>query len=116
MRYDKYDPVSGGFRGKLAAAYTGSEVAIGVGLDTNGRVVPGAGTTGIVGVLIMTRTQRALDPVDSMTSGEIVEFGGDPGTVYTADTTTGAIGTTAADATHVRVGFTTDDDRLIVRV
>ena len=116
MRYDKYDPVSGGFRAPLAANYTGVETAIGVGLDANGRVVPGAGVTGVIAVLISTRTRKALDYVDCMTAGEIVEFGGNSGTVYTANTTTGAITTGAASATQTPVGFAVEDDRLVVRV
>ena len=60
--------------------------------------------------------KAAGDPIDVMTSGELVEFGGAAGTVYTADTTSGAIGTTAASATKTKVGFTVEADRLIVRV
>jgi hypothetical protein len=54
--------------------------------------------------------------VDVMQEGELVNFGGAAGTVYTALTTTGAIAAVAADATHIRVGFTAEADRLIVRV
>jgi len=114
-RIDKYDPVSGGFRAALAAAYTGAAAPIGVGLDTNGRVVAGAGTTGIVGVLCKPDNAAAGDIVDIMTAGELVEFAGDAGSIYTADTTTGALGVTAADATHIRVGFAVEATRLIVR-
>lgn len=115
-RYDKYDPVSGGFRAPLAAAYTGSETLIGVGLDVNGRVVPGAGNSGLKGVMVNPLDKRAGDIVDVMTDGEVLEFPGVAGTSYTALTTTGAIGTTAADATHVRVGFTVEATRLVVRM
>lgn len=125
-RYDKYDGVTGGFRAKLAADWTGSENLFGVGLDTNGRVVVGAGTTGIIGVLckpagapLTGATIKAGTPVDVMTSGDVVEFlagAADPGSVYCADTTTGVISLTAASATKTPVGFTTDADRLVVRV
>lgn len=116
MRYDKYDPVDGGFRAPLAADRSGSETAIGVGLDVNGRVVPGAGNTGIVGVLINTRDMKAGDIVDVMRDGEIVEFGGDPGTVYTAAEADGVISDDAVGTGQVSIGFTVEGDRLIVGV
>lgn len=115
-RIDKYDPISGGFRAPLAAAYTGSSTPIGVGLNAAGRVVAGAGQTGIVGVVCLPGNHEALSPVDVMTDGELVEFAGAAGTVYTADTTTGVIGTSAQSATKVRVGHTVEATRLVVRM
>lgn len=115
-RIDKYDPVSGGFRAPLAAAYTGAAAPIGVGLDTNGRVVAGAGTTGLVGVLCKPDNAAAGDVVDVMTAGELVEFAGDAGSAYTANTTTGAITTAAASATQIAVGFAVEASRLVVRM
>lgn len=115
-RYDKYDPVSGGFRAALAADYAGSETPIGVGLDVNGRVVPGAGNTGIVGVMVKVSAANAGDIVDVMTDGEIVEFGGQAGTVYTATEADGTVATTAPAAGIIAIGFTVEADRLIVRV
>lgn len=54
--YDKFDPVIGGFRAKLAAALTlvdGSIGPVGVSLDTAGRVVVGtAGQSGLIGILV----------------------------------------------------------------
>ena len=115
-RIDKYDPKSGGFRAPLAGTWAGSATPIGVGLDSNGRVVAGAGQTGIVGVLCKPDAAAALDIVDIMTHGELVEFSGAAGTRYTALTTTGAIASTAADATHIQVGYTVEATRLVVRV
>jgi len=115
-RIDKYDPIDGGFRAPLHAAYTGSNTPIGVGLNSSGRVVPGAGQTGIVGVICLPDDKAAGDIIDVMTDGELVEFAGAAGTVYTTDTTTGAIGTTAQSATKVRVGFTVEATRLVVRM
>lgn len=122
MRIDKYDPIDGGFRAPLAANYAGSANAIGVGLDANGRVVVGGeGTTGIIGVIcnpssnVPGATTKAGDPVDVMTDGEIVGFGGVAGTKYYANPTTGVISTSAA-AGQVYVGHTVEADRLIVRV
>ena len=123
-RYDKYDGTTGGFRAKLAADFTtvaNLNKAFGVGLDTNGRVVIAAGTTGIRGVLILTKKKYAGDVVDVMTAGEVIEF--DPvtpgtlapsGTNYTALTTDGTIATTAADGTHIGVGYTVESGRLVV--
>ena len=115
-RIDKYDPISGGFRAPLAAAYTGSETPLAVGLDTNGRVVAGAGTTGIVGVVALPASKLQYDIVDVMTDGELVEFAGDAGTKYTANTTTGAITNGAESATQVPIGFCVEATRLVVRV
>lgn len=115
-RIDKYEPKAGGFRAPLAGAWTGSEDPIGVGLDTNGRVVAGSGTTGIIGVLCKPDDAVARSIVDIMTNGELVEFDGDAGSSYTADTTTGEIDATAAGAGQVSVGFTVEAERLVVRM
>lgn len=112
-RYDKYDPVDGGFRALLAANWTGSDTPFGVGLDVDGHVVKGAGVTGVVGVLIKTGDALAGQPVDIMRDGEIVEFGGDPATLYYAHVGTGVISDTVSVAP---VGFTVEDTRLIVGV
>lgn len=97
-RYDKYDPKVGGFRAALAADYllANVEKVLAVGLDSSGRVVVGAGQTGVVGVLVLTKARKAGEVVDVMTAGEIVDFGrtvgtpgtdhGTPGTVYYAGT------------------------------
>lgn len=125
MRIDKYDPKSGGFRAPLAAnqASTPGQVgdadaAIGVGLDVNGRIVPGAGNTGIVGILVLTRAMNAGEIVDVMTDGEIVEFGGVAGTTYYAAAADGVINTVApaVGANGTRLGRTVEGDRLVVRV
>lgn len=123
-RIDKYDPKVGGFRAKLladraatsGALGAGADAPIAVGLDNQGRVVPGAGTTGILGILILAKAAKAGDTVDVMKLGEIVEWPGAAGTVYTALTTTGVIGTAAVDATHTRIGSTVEATRLVVDV
>lgn len=115
-RIDKYDPISGGFRAPLAAAYTGAAAPIAVGLNASGQVVtPTDSNCGIVGVICSPYDKAAGDVIDVMTAGELVEFGGSAGTVYTANTTTGVISTTAASATQTPIGFTVEADRLIVR-
>lgn len=115
-RIDKYDPVDGGFRAPLAAAWTGQAAPIGVGLNSSGRVVPGAGQTGIVGVLCKPDDAKLGGIVDIARDAELVEFAGVPGTVYTANTTTGVISNAAASATQIVVGFTVEATRLIVGV
>lgn len=115
-RIDKYDPVSGGFRAPLNAAFTGAAAPLGVGINSSGRVVAGAGQTGIIGVVCSPRDHAAGEWIDVMTDGELVEFGGAAGTAYTANTTTGVVSNGAASATQTKVGFTVEADRLIVRV
>jgi len=115
-RFDKYNPVSGGSRAPLAAAYTGAVAALAVGLNSSGRVVAGAGQSGIVGVVAIPTNRAAGDVVDMMRSGEIVDFIGAAGTVYTANTTTGVISATAKSATQIPVGFTVEATRLVVNV
>jgi hypothetical protein len=118
-RYDKYEPYAGGFRAPLAAAVTSGNgfVAYGVGLDTNGRVVLGAGNTGIIGVMIAHGAKAVGDYVDVITSGEVVDATGlTAGTKLTANTTTGAISNGATSTTQVPVGFTVEATRIVVRV
>lgn len=123
-RYDKYEPKGGGFRAAILAdrakstgviGGTAAVCAIGVGLDNAGRVVVGAGTTGIVGVLVLSSDKKAGDIVDVMTDGEIVEIGGVAGTIITANTTTGVLSTTAVSGSQIRVGFIAEAGRMIVR-
>jgi len=76
-RFDKYDPVSGGFRAKLNAALLAANVGkvYGVSINTSGRVVVGgAAVTDVLGVICPTQPMAAGDVIDVMTSGEITEF------------------------------------------
>lgn len=123
-RYDKYDPVSGGFRAPLnadlaATSKTGNGNPIYVSINTSGRVVPGGdvGSATRVGVLCTTEDKKAGDIVDIMTSGEIVEYAdGDAGDIITGLTTApGTVDDVAVDATHIRVGHLVEATRLIVR-
>ena len=116
--YDKYDPISGGFRALLNADMAAMTQPIAVSLNTTGKVVAGTGgQTGLVGVLMLDRAMRAGDQVDVMTNGEIVNITGiTAGQPVTALNTTGALGTTAADSTHLKVGWTVEASRLIVRI
>ena len=140
-RYDKYDPINGGFRAPLAADLTfdaaghyGPKV---VSLNASGQVVEGtAGQSGGVGVLIKNVPLfpnlgnipgavnaavpiggKAGNYVDVMTDGEIV---GVPGLVAGQTYYAAANGTLTATAptagTHGwKVGHTVEADHLIVR-
>jgi hypothetical protein len=117
-RFDKYEPKAGGTRAPLAAdlaVITGNPV--GFGLNTSGQAVPGAGNTGIIGVVCNTKAKKAGDIIDIMTDGDCVDCVSPlvAGTVITADTTTGALGVTAASATKTPVGYTVEATRLVVR-
>jgi hypothetical protein len=120
-RYDKYEPFAGGFRAPLLAAVVSANgfVAYGVGLDSSGRVVLGAGNTGVIGLFIAHGAKAAGDFVDVMTDGEAVDFTGlTAGTVYYANGTTGALETSApaAGANKTRIGQTVEATRMVVRV
>lgn len=116
-RYDKYEPKAGGFRAALNADMVkNAGNPLGVGLNTSGRVVVGAGNTGVLGVIVITKDMKAGDIVDIMTDGECVDLAGfTAGTVYTANTTTGVLSNAAASATQTPVGYTVEATRLIVR-
>lgn len=118
-RYDKYDPISGGFRAPLAADWGSGDVAVvrAVTLDGNGRVVKVAAADTAEGALVIDQPMAAGDIVDVMTAGEIVEVGLAAGTVYYSKTD--ATLETAAPATganKVKIGRTVEADRLVVRV
>lgn len=132
-RYDKYDPKVGGFRAFLAVDWLPEDLnkVVPVGLDVNGHVVKGPGQTGFVGVLVLTRVIKAADePIDVMTSGEIVEYPtaaapAAPGAVIFGDgngsaNESGAAADVPASATRVRIGHTVESRtgkgaRLVVR-
>jgi len=123
-RYDKYEPKGGGFRAALAADQVALNGAVGtatgplgVDLDVNGRIVAGAGVSGIVGVLVTTKAFKAGDILDVMTDGEITDCasGTVAGTSYTANTTTGVITSAAVSASQIRIGHTVEATRLVVR-
>ncbi len=118
-RFDKYDPIGGGFRARLAAGWTVADgTPVGVGLNISGQVVAGAGTTGIVGVVALVG-EAAGDTVDVMTHGEIVEVddtgftGRAAGIPVYVVPGTGAL-TNVATA-NIKIGHMVEADRLVVR-
>lgn len=120
-RYDKFNNKSGGFRAALETTINGANVGVplGVGLNASGRVVVGAGNTGIVGVLVVDSAKSAADVVDVMTGGEIVDCVGlTAGTKYFAVNATGVLSTVApaVGVNAVKVGSTVEATRLVVRV
>lgn len=128
-RYDKINPKNGSYRASLAADFPANKVehCVGVGHDANGRLVIGAGVTGIKAVLILTKAYKAGYRCDPMVSGEIVEFGpsdtgkvagvdfAEPGKNYFAHADGTVTATKSTDGVYV--GHTVDNgQRLIVRV
>ena len=103
-RYDKYEPIAGGFRARLEADLTGVSASgewgpKAVSLNNAGRVVVGTGgVSGLVGIVVKNAPkqpagrfsttlqgapnsrawlgQKAGDTVDIMTNGEIVDVQG----------------------------------------
>lgn len=123
-RVDKYNPKVGGYRATLAADVIEDQLErlYGVGHDAQGRLVIGAGVTGIKAVWVWTKSMKAGKRCDTMTRGEVVEFGptagdpgedfGVPGTNYYSD----ASGNITATPGGVYVGHTVEGQRLIVDV
>lgn len=135
-RYDKYDPINGGFRAALAADLTfdanGEMGPKGVSLDANGRVVVGtAAQSGFVGVLVKNVPKspalgniagavqaavpiggKAGDIVDVMTAGEIADV---PGLVAGQKYYVAANGDLGTTNTNPIAGWTVEAGRLVVR-
>jgi hypothetical protein len=142
--YDKYEPLAGGFRARLAAPLplTNGGFIGAVSLNASGRVTPGTGgQSGVVGVLVKNVAKgpvgswgtdlgggtpnpnapignRAGDQVDIMTNGEVVNL--DPtafpaGSKVYAAAADGALSTTGGAGT-VLIGFTVEAGRLVVRL
>jgi len=121
-RYDKYNPVSGGFRAASAIAWVEADLAKiwAVGLDASGNVVKGAGNTGVVGVVVLTMAKGIGDILDVMTDGEIVGAALSDGTTAIAAGTavyavpgTGLLSVTATS--NKKIGHTVEATRLVVR-
>lgn len=141
-RYDKYEPIAGGFRAPLAADLTfdaaGHFGPKAVSLNASGQVVVGtAAQSGCVGVLIKNVPLypnmgnipgavnaavpiggKAGNVVDIMTAGEIVSIPGlVAGTTYYAAADGSLTATPPVAGTNSTIiGFTVEADRLVVRV
>lgn len=125
-RIDKYVPEVSGTRAALAAPLAGGDIGkiVGVGLNANGRIVKGAGNTGIIGVLVIN---SAADNVagrilDVMSLGDIVDTPANlpAGTVFVVVDSTGVVSAAAGANPTVAVGssyvgHTVEAGRLVVR-
>jgi hypothetical protein len=120
-RFDKYDPVSGGFRAPLNAAILAADVdkIQAVSINTSGKaVIGGAAETAVMGVICPTRAMAANEVIDVMTHGEIVEATITGGGAFTAGAIVyaHAAGTVDATATAGKiVAKMAELDRMIVR-
>jgi hypothetical protein len=120
-RIDKTESAVGVVRGSLNADISSGSwnKPLAVGINSSGKVVLGAGQTGIVGVAIFDKTNyRAGQVCDIFKLGDIILSGSDvlaAGTAYTANTTTGVITNAAVSGTQVAVGFTVEADRLVLK-
>lgn len=144
-KYDKYDPIAGGFRARLETALSltnGSIGPVAVSHKASGRVVVGdSGQSGLVGVIVKNVARgpvgqwgtdlhggtpnayapvgaQAGDVVDVMTSGEIVDLDKDDfpaGTAFYANSDGSLAAAADADEGAIFVGHTAEAGRLIVR-
>jgi len=120
-RYDKYDPYDGGFRARLNAALTSSNVGkiYAVSINSSGRVViGGTGLVDIRGLICPTEAMAAGAAIDVMTDGEIVEATTTAGVALTAGLQYCHIDGTvdSVSASGKAIGFTVELTRIIVRV
>lgn len=119
-RVDKTNSQVGVVRAPLNADIAEADwnKVIGIGINSSGKAVKGAGQSGLVGIAIFDRTNyRAGTPCDIFRLAEVIVWGTEllaAGTVYTLNTTTGVLSNTAASGTQIRAGYTVEADRLIV--
>lgn len=134
-RYDKYNPISGGFRASVSTAWNATSGpagvtdlfrVTGVQLNASGRLVRATSALAACGIIVVHGAKGATEIVDVMTQGEVVELdaldiqGGTAptaGTAYYLDTTAGRLTATApaAGVNAYRVGYTVEASRLVVR-
>lgn len=125
-RFDKYDPVSGGFRVALGWAPVASEVGdiIPVTVNGSGVAIKTTAATDICeGVVCMSSLLNQGDKVDVMTDGEIVDVTANDGVTGAA---TGAVAYAGAGVVNVtapgagvngtKIGRFIEAWRLVVRV
>lgn len=120
-RIDLTEPHVGSSRARLAAAWLAADIGVitGVGKDANGRLVKGAGNTGIIGVVCLGQAFPAGKMVDILSSAEVVggvNLGAGAavaGTSYTISAA-GVIAATAAGVAG-NLGHTETVDRLVIR-
>lgn len=135
-RYDKYGPITGGFRAKLNAAWNATSGPTGVTdlnriicveLNGSGRIIKATNALTAVGIVIVNRPMVAGDVVDVMTNGEVVEIDGNDvqggvaptaGQRYFFDATASRLALVpgpTAGVNYFLVGRTIEATRLVVR-
>lgn len=124
-RIDKTESSVGVVRGTLNADIANTEWnrLRAVGINSSGKVVLGAGQSGIVGIAIFDRTKyRAGSRVDIFKLGEAILTNDSTensillaGTRYTANTTTGVVSSAAATGTQISIGYTIEADRFVIQ-
>jgi len=119
-RWDKTDPVDT-IRARLNVDWLAADIGVpvGVGINASGKLVKGAGNTGVVGVVILSKARKAGEPVDIIKRGEavggtqvIVATAALAGTSYSISAT--GVVTAEAAGTRGTLGFTVEVDRLVV--
>lgn len=131
-RYDKYEPLSGGFRAPLSIDWPSADLnkIVPVSLNASGKVVKGTGgQSGLVGIVCLTGYQTtplgtwtglryANDIVDVMQDGEVVELTGlIAGQRYFAAADGNSLVPASGTITGLQlVGWTVEATRMIVRV
>jgi len=121
-RYDKYDPVSGGFRAKLAAAVVTAKVSViqAVSVNASGQAAIGGTTLDLIrGVICPVRTMAAGEVIDVMTAGEIVEITTTAGVAFSAGNVLYAHADGTVDATATAglpIGQVIEADRVVIRL
>lgn len=135
-RFDKYNPVSGGFRAPLNIALTAVSGPSGVtdlnrilcvSVNSSGRIIKAVAALEVVGVIVANQAMAAGDIIDVMTDGEIVEMGGadiQGGTAAAAgarlfyDSTASrlaAVASPVAGTNYALIGRMIEANRLVVR-
>ena len=119
-RWDKTDPVDT-IRARLNVDWLAADIGVpvGVGINASGKLVKGAGNTGVVGVVILSKTHKTNKPIDIIKRGEavggtqvIVATAALAGTSYSISAT--GVVTAEAAGTRGTLGFTVEVDRLVV--
>jgi hypothetical protein len=135
-RFDKYEPLTGGFRALLNADWLVADLnkIVPVSLNASGKIVKGtAGQSGFVGVVCITGravdvpgvaagtnfvgNKKANDVVDVMQDGEIVELTGlIAGQSYFGSADGNTLVPASGTITGLRkIGWTVEATRMIVR-
>jgi hypothetical protein len=116
-RIDKTDSAISVVRAPIETDFVEADwdTIVPVGINASGRVVKGAGQSGVIGIVIPGRTvHRAGQIADIFGNGsEAVECAGlAAGTKYYSD----AAGVVSTTNTGTYIGFTVESDRLVITV